>query len=156
MTGTNDAPQVVVHPPVALAVALIACLVLNWLHPLPFMPPSLPRIAIGAALFLLGVLLVAWSGRTFRKAHTQVLTNQPATAIVTAGPYSVSRNPIYIATFLGLVGLAIGFNSLWFLAAMVVMYFVLRFGVIAREEAYLEGKFGAVYLEYKARVRRWL
>jgi protein-S-isoprenylcysteine O-methyltransferase Ste14 len=58
--------------------------------------------------------------------------------------------------FLGLIGFAIAFNTLWFLVVLVAMGFVIRFGVIAREEIYLESKFGALYLDYKARVRRWL
>jgi len=57
---------------------------------------------------------------------------------------------------LGQTGLAIGFDSLWVLAMLVPFYFVIRYGVIAREEAYLERKFGGVYLGYKSSVRRWL
>ena len=57
---------------------------------------------------------------------------------------------------LGLIGLAIAFNSLWILVTLVPFFFVLRYGVVAREEAYLERKFGRAYLDYKDRVRRWL
>jgi protein-S-isoprenylcysteine O-methyltransferase Ste14 len=141
---------------VALAIGTIAGFGLNWLYPLPFVPPSLPRALIGLVLFLAGIFLAAWSVRTFRRAHTDVLTSQPASTIVTTGPYGFSRNPIYVGMFLGLSGLAIAFNTLWFLAVLVAMVFVIRFGVIAREEIYLESKFGARYLDYKARVRRWL
>jgi protein-S-isoprenylcysteine O-methyltransferase Ste14 len=141
---------------VALAIGMIAGFGLNWLYPLPFVPPSLPRALIGLVLFLAGIFLAAWSVRTFRRAHTDVLTSQPASTIVTTGPYGFSRNPIYVGMFLGLAGLAIGFNTLWFLVVLVAMVFVIRFGVIAREEIYLESKFGARYLDYKARVRRWL
>ena len=140
----------------ALAIGTIAGFGLNWLFPLPFVPSSVPRTWIGLVLFLAGIFLAAWSVRTFRKAHTNILTSQPASAIVTTGPYGFSRNPIYVGMFLGLIGFAIGFNTLWFLAVLVAMVFVIRFGVIAREEIYLESKFGARYLDYKARVRRWL
>jgi protein-S-isoprenylcysteine O-methyltransferase Ste14 len=57
---------------------------------------------------------------------------------------------------LGQAGLAIGFNSLWILGMLLPFYLVLRYGVVAREEAYLERKFGDAYLDYKSRVRRWL
>jgi protein-S-isoprenylcysteine O-methyltransferase Ste14 len=147
---------VVIHPPVALFIGTVAGFGLNWLYPLPFVPPSVPRDWIGVALFLAGIFLAAWSARTFRKAHTNILTSQSANTIVTTGPYAFSRNPIYVGMLLGLAGLAIGFNTLWFLAVLVAMVFVIRYGVIAREEAYLGGKFGAHYLDYKARVRRWL
>jgi protein-S-isoprenylcysteine O-methyltransferase Ste14 len=147
---------VVIHPPVALAIGTIAGFGLNWLFPLPFVPSSLPRVWIGLVLFLAGILLAAWSVRTFGKARTNVLTSQSASAIVTTGPYGFSRNPIYVGMFLGLIGFAIAFNTLWFAVVLVAMVFVIRFGVIAREEIYLENKFGARYLDYKARVRRWL
>ena len=140
----------------ALAIGMIAGFGLNWLFPLPFVPPSLPRALIGLVLFLAGIFLAAWSVRTFRRAHTNVLTNQSASTIVATGPYGFSRNPIYVGMFLGLSGFAIAFNTLWFLVVLVAMVFVIRFGVIAREEIYLESKFGARYLDYKARVRRWL
>ena len=57
---------------------------------------------------------------------------------------------------LGQTGIAIGFDNLWVLALLVPFYFIIRQGVVAREEVYLERKFGAVYRGYKSRVRRWL
>ena len=93
---------------------------------------------------------------TIRKADTRVETNKPTTTIVANGPYRFTRNPIYIGMFLGQTGLAIGLDNLWVLAALVPFYLVIRYGVVAREEAYLERKFGDVYLGYKSRVRRWL
>ena len=53
-------------------------------------------------------------------------------------------------------GLAVAINSLWLLAALAAFAILIRYGVVAREEAYLERKFAAEYLDYKARVRRWL
>jgi len=89
-------------------------------------------------------------------AGTQIQTHKPSTTIVAHGPYAVTRNPIYLGMVLGQVGLAIGFDSLWILIMLVPFSFVLRHGVIAREEAYLERKFGRVYLDYKSRTRRWI
>jgi protein-S-isoprenylcysteine O-methyltransferase Ste14 len=83
-------------------------------------------------------------------------THQPAESIVDTGPYRFTRNPIYLSMVLGLIGLAIAFNSLWLLLTLVPFALVIRYGVVAREEAYLERKFGDVYRGYRARVRRWL
>ena len=91
-----------------------------------------------------------------RRAGTRFETHQPTTRIVAAGPYRFTRNPIYGGMFLVLIALAIGFDSLWPLAALALFYPVIRYGVVAREESYLERKFGAAYLDYKARVRRWV
>jgi protein-S-isoprenylcysteine O-methyltransferase Ste14 len=57
--------------------------------------------------------------------------------------------------FLGLIGLAIAFDNLWLLM-MLVFALVIRFGVVVREEAYLERKFGDAYRGYRSRVRRWM
>src|SRR6185437_12734160 len=135
--------------------ALVIAFALNWIYPLPFVPPEIPHLELGLVLILLALLLVRWSVQTFRKARTNILTNQSATTIVSTGPFAFSRNPIYIGGLVGMIGFAIAADSLWFLVALVVIAFVLRYGVIAREETYLERKFGAQYLEYKTKVRRW-
>jgi protein-S-isoprenylcysteine O-methyltransferase Ste14 len=57
---------------------------------------------------------------------------------------------------LALVGLAIAFDSAWLLVTLVPFALVIRYSVVAREEAYLERRFGEVYRRYRARVRRWL
>jgi protein-S-isoprenylcysteine O-methyltransferase Ste14 len=58
--------------------------------------------------------------------------------------------------FLGLTGSAIAFDNLWLLMMLVLFALVIRYGVVPREEAYLERKFGNVYGSYRTRVRRWL
>jgi protein-S-isoprenylcysteine O-methyltransferase Ste14 len=110
----------------------------------------------GGGLFGLGVALAVSAIVTIRKAGTQFDFYKPTTAIVENGPYRFTRNPIYLGMLLGRIGVAIGFDNLWVLAMLVPFYFVIRHGVVAHEEAYLERKFGAVYRGYKSRVRRWL
>jgi len=156
MSEKRDNPGVIVHPPIALLIAFVAGLVLEWLRPLPFVPASIPSFWVGVLLFAAGFALLIWAFLSFRKAGTNVQTSEPATTIVERGPYGYSRNPIYSGMFLALTGLAVGFDSLWILAMLVPFYLVIRYGVVAREEAYLERKFGATYLGYKSRVRRWL
>jgi protein-S-isoprenylcysteine O-methyltransferase Ste14 len=151
-----DNPQVIVRPPLALALAVVAGLVLDWLVPLPLLPAGVPVRLVGAAVFVAALALFGWAIVTMTQAGTNVPTSQPVTAIVDTGPYRFTRNPIYLGMFLGLIGLAIAFNTLWLLMALVPFALVIRYGVVAREEAYLEGKFGDVYRGYRARVRRWL
>jgi protein-S-isoprenylcysteine O-methyltransferase Ste14 len=107
-------------------------------------------------VFSVGFALAIWAIVTIRRAGTQIETYKPTTTIVANGPYRLTRNPVYIGMFLGQAGLAIGFNDLWPLAMLVPFYLVVRYGVVAREESYLDRKFGAVYLSYKSRVRRWI
>jgi protein-S-isoprenylcysteine O-methyltransferase Ste14 len=156
MDKTADTSNVVIRPPIAWALAIAAGLAAGWLYPLQFLPSSIPRVGIGGGVFLLGFALAVWAIVTIRKAGTRIETNKPTTTIVANGPYRFTRNPVYIGMFLGQAGLATAFDNLWMLAALVPFYVVIRYGVIAREEAYLDRKFGAVYLGYKSRVRRWL
>ena len=156
MSETIDKPNVVIHPPVAWALAFVVGIGVDWLFPLRFVPTSVPRVWVGGGVFAVGFALAVWAVVTIRKAGTRVETNKPTTTIVANGPYRATRNPIYIGMFLGQTGLAIGFDNLWVLATLMPCYLVIRYGVVAREEVYLERKFGAVYLGYKSRVRRWL
>ena len=81
---------------------------------------------------------------------------QPTIAIVAAGPFRFSRNPLYLSlTVLG-AGVALLVNSGWGLLLLVPAVAVTHFLVIAREEHYLEGKFGDEYSAYRERVRRWI
>jgi protein-S-isoprenylcysteine O-methyltransferase Ste14 len=156
MNDTPDTAHVIVRPPIALGVAVIAGLALNWLVPLPFMPAGLPAVWLGAAVFVLALALFAWAVVTMTRAGSNVPTSLPTTTIVDKGPYGVTRNPIYLSMFLALTGLAIALDNLWLLMMLALFALVIRYGVVAREEAYLERKFGDVYRSYRSRVRRWL
>jgi protein-S-isoprenylcysteine O-methyltransferase Ste14 len=155
MADTADTANVIVRPPIAWALAVLAGLALNWLMPLPFLLAAVSGW-LGAIVFALALALVAWAISTMTRAGSNVPTRLPTTTIVETGPYRFTRNPIYLGMVLGLIGLAIALNSLWPLTTLVPFALVIRYGVITREEAYLERKFGDVYRRYRARVRRWL
>ncbi len=156
MADKADTAQVMIRPPLAWGLAVIAGLALDWLVPLPFLPADLPTGWIGAMVFAFALALVAWAIATMTRAGSNVPTNRPTTTIVESGPYRFTRNPIYLGMFLGLAGLAVAFDTLWLLMTLVPFALVIRFGVVAREEAYLERKFGDGYRGYRSRVRRWL
>lgn len=156
MSDTADTAQVIIRPPLAWALAIIAGFALNWLMPLPFVPAAAPAGWLGGAVFVVALALAVWAITTITRAGSKVPTNMPTTSIVDTGPYRFTRNPIYVGMMLGLVGLAIAFDSLWLLVTLVPFALVIRHGVVTREEAYLERKFGDVYRCYSARVRRWL
>ena len=156
MADTTDTADVAIRPPVAWAIAVLAGLALNWLIPLPFVPAAVPAGWLGAMVFVLALVIFAWAIATVTRAGSNVPTNLPTTTIVDTGPYGFTRNPIYLGMLLGLIGLALAFNTLWLLFTLVPFALVIRYGVIAREEVYLERKFGDVYRSYRVRVRRWL
>lgn len=114
------------------------------------------RETFAAALLLGGSALALAAGYGFKKAGTNILPSKPATALVTDGVHARSRNPGYIGQLLIYLGAATALNSrtAWGLAAP--LFVILERGVVQREEAYLQRRFGEAYLRYKRAVPRWL
>jgi protein-S-isoprenylcysteine O-methyltransferase Ste14 len=76
--------------------------------------------------------------------------------VVTTGIHGWSRNPIYVGMFLVYIGIGIAVRGPWILIITLPLAITIRYGVVAREEAYLERRFGDTYRDYRAGVRRWL
>jgi protein-S-isoprenylcysteine O-methyltransferase Ste14 len=155
----NRAPEVpnlgVFRPPFIYLASIITGVVIHKAWPLP-LPPAVPAVFLGSLLTVISILLFAYSVKTFREAGTPVPARKPTTVIVSTGPYRYSRNPIYLAFSLFQLGIAILVSSWWLIATLVGAIAMIHFIVIPREERYLESRFGAEYLDYKASVRRWL
>ena len=158
--GSQSAAQDVaslglVRPPLVYLMSLAAGALIQIATPFPFLPGAL-ALPLGAPLVVLAIALFSYSVAKFRAAGTPVPARKPTTVIVRAGPYRFSRNPIYLAFSLLQLGIATWVNSLWLLATLVAAVALIHYVVIPREEQYLERRFGAQYLGYKASVRRWL
>ena len=151
-----DTAQVIVLPPLLFlgTIALAALLEAVVLFPLPLSPGV--AYGLGALLVLGGLALLLLGARRFSAAGTNIPPTLPTTALVVTGPYRWSRNPLYLAMLLIYAGLGIAALSSWALLLAVPLVLVLNYGVIIREEAYLERKFGGDYRAYRARVRRWI
>jgi protein-S-isoprenylcysteine O-methyltransferase Ste14 len=153
--GQDTANLGLVRPPLVYLISLVSGAVAQLASPFPFLPEAL-AVPLGAPLVVAAVALFAYSVARFRAAGTPVPARLPTTAIVRAGPYRFSRNPIYLAFSLLQLGIALWVNSVWLLATLVGAVVLMHYVVIPREEEYLERRFGARYLDYKASVRRWL
>ena len=153
--GAPDTPGVVAPPPLIYAGALALGLLANRLHPITFLPRGLAR-GLGLPLIAGGLAIGLLGFREMRRAETNVDPYKPTTAIVSGGPYSFTRNPLYVGMALVYVGVAARANALPAALMLPAALAVMTRGVIEREERYLERKFGDEYLAYKARVRRWI
>lgn len=150
----TDTAGVIAPPPLIFAGFLALGLGLELVLPAAVLPLGL-RFPVGGAMIALAVAIVMAGFRAFGAAGTPVKPHEPTTAIATTGPFRYSRNPLYVSLALIHGGIAIAADSPWALATLAPSLIVIRYGVIAREERYLERKFGDGYLAYKARVRRW-
>ena len=154
-SGADVANLGLVRPPFVYLGSIALGLVLHLLWPARLVPPPVGA-PVGAIVTVLAIALFVSAVRTLRAAGTAIPGNRPTTAIVRTGPYRFSRNPIYLAFSLLQLGISIWVNSVWLLATLAGAVALIYYVVIRREERYLERKFGAQYLDYKASVRRWL
>jgi len=156
----NDAGTagVIARPPLLFLAALLLGLAFDRLLPWPFTFPGTDMLQwiIAGSMIILGVAIMAAGIRNFSRAATPVPSNQPVRALVTSGIHGWSRNPIYVGMFLIYAGIGIAARSPWILILALPLAVTIRNGVVAREEAYLERRFGEDYCHYKARVRRWI
>ena len=158
MSADHAVAGVIARPPLLFLGALLVGVVGDWLLPLPVVvQASGPvRWVMAGALILVGLGLFAAGIANFTAAATPVPTNEPTRALVTTGIHGWTRNPIYLGMFLVYGGIGVAARSPWTLVLMLPLAVTIRYGVVAREEAYLERRFGDVYRNYKSRVRRWL
>jgi protein-S-isoprenylcysteine O-methyltransferase Ste14 len=149
---------VVARPPLLFLASLLIGFVLDRLLPLPFELPAAPTAdaVVAGSLIVGGLALFAVGIRDFSRAATPVPTNQPVRALVTTGLHAWTRNPIYLGMFVFYDGIGVAARSPWILILTLPLAITIRYGVVAREEAYLERLFGDAYRDYMVRVRRWL
>jgi protein-S-isoprenylcysteine O-methyltransferase Ste14 len=160
VTDTETAGAIA-RPPLLFLAALLLGFVLDHLLLLPF---PVARIGsfhwisaiIAGALILTGIAVFAAGIRNFSSAATPVQGTKPTRTLVTTGIHGWSRNPIYVGMFLVYGGIGLAVRSPWILILALPLAVTIRYGVVAREEAYLERRFGDAYRDYKARVHRWL
>lgn len=150
-------PPVAVHPPVLFPAMLAAGLALDRLVPLDFGAwPDVIRFGAGIALVAAAVALAGWAAMVFQRAGTSIPTFRPAVRFVSHGPYAVTRNPMYLGLALLFAGIALLAASPWLLLLLPGFVLAMDRLVIAREEPYLEARFGEPYRAYLRSVRRWI
>jgi len=151
----GDTPGLTARPPLIYLGSVLVGSALQWLHPVALVPAAW-EAPLGAPLVVAAIGVFLLAVRTFQRAGTPIQRVRPTTRIVQTGPYRFSRNPIYLAFTSLHLGVAVWVNSAWLLATLLVTLVLMSYGVIVREERYLERKFGDEYRRYKAAVRPWL
>jgi len=150
-----DTAGVPFPPPLAYVAGLLAGAGLELAFPVDW-PPTAVAVAGAVAGVALWLAFDGSAMLTFRRAGTSMVPFKPSDALVTSGPYRHTRNPMYVGMVFLYLGLALAFGLVWAMALLpLVLVAVDRF-VIAREEAYLERRFGEPYRAYRKQVRRWL
>jgi protein-S-isoprenylcysteine O-methyltransferase Ste14 len=99
------------------------------------------------------LIVLCGMGRLYTTAFLGGLKNKE---LVTYGPFSVVRNPLYVFSWLGFTGFAIFSNNIWVMILIPAGFFFLYLFLVKREEEFLSETFGTVYADYRARVPRFI
>ena len=104
--------------------------------------PTPVTLIVGAAIVLLGLFTRGWAAGHIHKFERLAVT----------GPYSHSRNPLYLGSFLLAAGFAIACGVWWAAAIVAVLYLSIYYPVMRVEEGDLRSRFGTEFETFKANV----
>lgn len=152
----QDHANVLVMPPLLYFGALVFGIAAQWIAPLRLPGPGELRWGVGAVLLAGGIAVALGFARAFERSGQDKNPNTPSPSVINDGLYRYSRNPAYVSLTAILLGLGLLLNNAWLLLVAIPVVAIMNYGVIHREEAYLERTFGDEYLRYKAGVRRWI
>ena len=142
-------------PPLYFALAIVAMFLLHrWLPIIDLIDP--PWSWFGWVLIAGGVGLAIWAERLFSRAGTGVRPFTPSTSLVAAGPYRLTRNPMYLGMMLVLLGGFLLAGSLGSLLVIPVFFWWIHRRFVLPEEDHMAEHFGEAYEAFKGRTRRWL
>lgn len=142
-------------PPMYLAFSILVMYLLDKFVPLgSFQGPFVWGFA--SAFLAGGLMLILVSAGLFKRAKTPLIPFHKSTAVVTTGPYKLTRNPMYLGMAFILIGVAVALGSLMPFFVILIFGWIIQTRFIVGEERFMEELFGQEYLDYKKRVRRWL
>ena len=151
-------PNIIPWPPIILVACLLAAYLLGVFIPLVWVPSPIKELldVFGVALIGIALVIEISAMLEMRRLKTTILPHKGSARLVTTGPFSFTRNPIYFGNVILLFGLGLFFENIWlWLFALVCGALTQRLAIL-REEAHLQAKFPAAYLAYKKKVRRWI
>jgi protein-S-isoprenylcysteine O-methyltransferase Ste14 len=153
----KDSAAIRIPPPVFFFACLGCGLLMEYFFPIKLISLSpIPRIIVGSIFIVISGYFAVSAFFVFIKNKTPFDTSKSTTKIVTDGAYRFSRNPLYLSLLLLLFGVAILLSSLWLFCTVPILYILFLFKAVKPEESYLSQKFGEEYLDYSAKVRRWI
>lgn len=155
----KDIAGVILLPPYIFLIALGAAIALQLALPLNFLHPFRTfgwQFWLGVAVSVLAIVIATWGIVEFLRHGTNVPPDKPALHLVTSGPYRFTRNPMYLGILLLLPGFALICSVEWAILVWPFLALALHYGVVKREESYMEAKFGAPYTAFLRKTRRWL
>lgn len=144
-----------IYPPLMVLAGIITQLLIGYIAPVePLLSATWQYI--GIALMVLGFATILLAARSFRKHETTIIPDGQPSTLMDGGLFAYSRNPIYVAMAVLLVGSGLAIGHIWALIVVPLFVLLVQQIWIVKEEENLEAEFGQIYRNYKIKVRRWL
>ncbi|MGB2564605.1 MAG: methyltransferase family protein [Parvibaculales bacterium] len=144
-----------IYPPLMVLAGIITQLLIGYIAPVePLLSATWQYI--GIALMVLGFATILLTARSFRKHETTIIPDGQPSTLMEGGLFAYSRNPIYVAMAVLLVGSGLAIGHIWALIVVPLFVLLVQQIWIVKEEENLEAEFGQIYRNYKIKVRRWL
>jgi len=158
MSNIEASPNTFPWPPVLTIAMLVICYGLTVYVPIGWQRHEVPSFmpVSGYLLAAAAIALDIWAFTTFSKHRANVMPHRGATKLLTGGPFSLSRNPIYLANIMLVTAVGFILASRWFLFGAALLFVLLHYLAIRREEKHMAAKFPVEWQEYTLRVRRWI
>lgn len=157
MKTKEDSPGVYIPPPLIYILTFLAAVFIQRKFPINNSLFHEQFTKIMGVLFLLTALFfLVRSLRQFFLSKNTVVLIKPASSLQTNGIYSITRNPMYVSLALVYLGISCFVGNWWSIILFPLLLLIVQQYIIKREEKYLERRFGREYLDYKAKVRKWL
>lgn len=158
MTDTKARPNTIPWPPIVYLAAVAIAILAHVFLPLPWIGAPLSDLLFAAGWLLLAAAIAMEYAamRTMARARTTILPTKASEHLVTSGPFSFTRNPIYLGNTVLMIGIGLIAGVAWFLVLAIIAAFTTQKLAIEREEKHLQARFGKRYGDYAKRVRRWV
>lgn len=158
MSETQIRPNRIPWPPIVYVAAIAVAILAHFFLPLPWIGAPLSDLLFAAGwLAIIAAVAMEYAAmRALSRAKTTILPTKASEHLVTSGPFSFTRNPIYLGNTLLMIGIGLISGIAWFLILAVIAAFTTQKLAIEREERHLQGRFGKRYSDYTKRVRRWV
>ena len=146
-----------IPPPIMFSTLLFIGFIAHWVFPINFIIDKWSaRLFIGIPISILSGLIALSAFKIMKETNTDINYKKQTTKIIIKGSFRFTRNPLFLSLLLAFGSIAVCTNSVWLLALLVLLFIIFNFGVVVREERYLEECFGEEYIQYKNKVRRWI
>jgi protein-S-isoprenylcysteine O-methyltransferase Ste14 len=158
MNDVTARPNSLPWPPIIYLAAIAFSFLLGAFYPLPWFAQPLSGIfsVVGWLMIAAFVALNISAIRAMRRAGTTVRPDRGTDHLVMEGPFSFTRNPLYLAGTTLVLGIGLVSGIVWFFLLAVLAAFAVQKLAIEREERHLQARFGKTYVDYAERVQRWI